>query len=334
MDLNKNYYSILGLNKNCNEKEIKKAFRTLSKKYHPDKNDGNDTKFKEINEANSILSGSERKKYDTCSKFGNDYTKRSSFNSFDPFNNKFDNGFNSGFEKDIFKEYFGSMGNMKNKRKSPEELNIETTIILTLEDIYNNFGKTIKFKRRVYCDKCDGTGKNLKGKKVVCGMCNGLGMTKYGTSCEHCNGRGMIYTEKCPHCKDGLIKKDFSFELNNIYKLKNEEVKFLKGYGHKSSSLHNVSGDLVLHIEIEDKKNYKINGFSIYHTMDVHYRDLIEGKDILFDNLDKTKLKLHIPEKSNDKKLIRLKGKGLLKNKNTRGDLYLLLNAYIDYDKE
>ena len=144
MDYNKNYYNDLGLDKNATEEEIKKQYRKLAHKYHPDKNAGNDNEFKKINEANSILSDSKLKQeYDQRSPHGKSYSPFQSFNS----------GFGSSFEfhfggmDDIFSQFFGGKNPFGFKEEFQENLDVNVNVNLNLKQIYENEILNIKFKK-------------------------------------------------------------------------------------------------------------------------------------------------------------------------------------------
>jgi DnaJ-class molecular chaperone len=284
MDLNKDYYAILGLPKNANEQEIKKTYKTLAKKHHPDKG-GDQEKFKIISEAHSVLSSDDKVKYDTQSPHGNNYS---------PYNN----GWN----------IFSSWGNTNRNYEQKENLNININVIITLSDVYKGEPINVKYKRNISCKTCNGTG--FKGKE----------------KCDKCNGEGVIINDE-------------NFDINNIQNYRHSFTEVLHGYGHVSRRNKSFFGSCILNINFQNMNGYSTNerGELIYN-LDIHYSDAISGFKYKYNCLDGTEMIVNIPEKTKDKDMLRLKGKGLLLSPplyslNTRSDLYFKINIIIDYKR-
>jgi len=330
MDYNKDYYKELDIDKNSTDIEIRKQFKKLSKIYHPDVKNGNEAKFKEINNAYSILSDSNLKQdYDRNSPHGNAY---SPFNSFG--NGGFE--FNFGGAGDIFSQFFGGGFNPFSqfaREEFIENLDIELTANIDLKQIYLNENPTINFKRFVHCDDCNGTGFDKKGHSDMCEVCNGTGRNN-GKNCEYCMGEGKIYSGKCPTCKgEKVTLKDTEITLQNISSLRHTSKNLHPGFGHQSKYYRNKVGSLLLTVNLIMNDNYQINDSNLYKTLNLHYQDAIDGKELDYKHIDNTYIKIKIPEKSQNDNIIIIKEKGLLKNTTNRGDLQLKLNIIIDYDR-
>lgn len=235
MNLNKNYYSILGVSVNSTEKEIKGAYYKLSKKYHPDvnKDPNSEQTFRDISEAYKILFSDERSDYDSKSKFGNNYNEY-----FELFAINVD--FNFQKEKDNLEKF---------KRNEVND------IWITVDD---SFDGTLEYERWVKCKTCDGSGKDLAGKIVIkdlagnitktfdaddgCDFCDGTGKWK-DSDCHFCHGQGKIGLTPCKTCKGEhrILGKQ---KISGI-KLTGDETK-LSSMGHYSKNSTGVTGFLFL----------------------------------------------------------------------------------------
>jgi len=345
MDYNKNYYQVLGLDKNCSQDDIKKAYRKLAHQYHPDKNHGNkefENKFQQINEANSILSDNNQKKeYDQRSPNGNEYSPFSgSPFSGSPFGGGFEFHFNNGGMDDIFNQFFGRTNGGgfnpwgQQREEFRENLDINASINITLKQIYTNENIIIKYNKFVHCDDCKGTGFDKTSHSDTCEICNGTGLNNNRT-CEYCQGEGKIHTGQCKTCKgEKIIMKETEITLQNVAQLRNNIKNAHGGYGHQSKHYRDKVGNLILHININRSDNYKIvNNYDLYETLDIHFKDAIDGSEISYKHIDDTEIKIKLPEKSKNDDNLKISNKGLLKNNNTRADLYLKINIIIDYER-
>jgi molecular chaperone DnaJ len=342
MDYNKNYYQELGLDKNANEDEIKKAYRKLAHKYHPDKNQSKDseTQFQRINEANSILSDPKLKQeYDQRSQHGKSYSPFSS----NPFGNSgFEFHFGNG--DDIFSSFFGENNpfgsffggsNPFQREEFRENLDINTNINLSLKQIYSNENLNIKYKRFVHCEDCNGTGFDKKSHSDICDVCEGSGKDKFGKTCTYCRGDGRVYIGQCKTCKgEKVVLKDADVTMQNTSQIRNNIRNAHRGYGHQSKYYRERVGNLVLNINIDKGDKYQIvNNYELHQKLDIHFQDAIDGKEILYTHIDDSILKIKLPTKTKNDDIIRIKDKGLLIKDKERSDLYLKINIIIDYDR-
>lgn len=329
MDYNKDYYQELGVDKNATDDEIKKSYRKLAQQYHPDKNNGNEDKFKKINEANSVLSDTKSKQeYDTKSPHGKSY---SPFNPFEGFGINFNFG---GSASDIFDQFFSGNFNPFGRDEFREDLNINTSAQISLKDIYLNNKLSIKYKKHIHCDSCRGTGFDRNSHSDTCEICYGSGVNN-GRTCEYCLGEGKIYTGECPKCRgEKVILTDSEIMLENLSHLRGDLRNSYNGYGHQSKHYRNKVGSLVLNVHVIRNDEYEIaNNFNLRKIINVHFQDAIDGNEIIHEHIDGNKIKIKLPKKSVDGDVIRIKEKGLLKNDKNRGDLLLKINIIIDYNK-
>ncbi|KAJ1679436.1 DnaJ- protein scj1 [Spiromyces aspiralis] len=210
----KDYYQILGVSRDASEREIKKAYRQLSKKYHPDKNQGDKSaqdKFIEVSEAYEVLS--DEQKRDIYDKYGEDGLKhggagREGFH--DPFN-MFAQFFGSGFG-------FGGGGGHQGRPKGPS---MEVTMLVSLEEMYRGAEIEIEIAKQTVCEKCGGSGAATKDHISVCGECQGNGVKiirqvlgpgivqTMQTTCQKCGGKGKVITKPCPVCDGRKVQRGF-----------------------------------------------------------------------------------------------------------------------------
>lgn len=326
MDLNKNYYKVLNVDKNSDDKDIKKSYRKLAIENHPDKNNGDDKKFKEINEAYLTLSDKTTKQnYDNQSPHGKNYN---------PMNN-IHNGFNFNFGGT---NPFDFIFNFNTRNEFIEYLDITVNKEITLKDIYNDNDINIKYDRFISCDECNGTGFDPNSESYECDVCNGSGKVwEPGIGyreCEYCVGKGKIHAGTCKKCNgDKIIKKTEEFKLNNIFRIQGDDTKYIKGYGHQSKYYRNKKGNLILNLKYNHDIRYDFENFNLIYNLDLHYQDAINGVEYEYTHLDGKIYNVKIPPKTKDNDKLKLPKLGLLYSPKDRKDLYLIINIIIDYEK-
>ncbi len=320
----KDYYQILGVSKNATEEEIKKAYRNLAKKYHPDLNPNNkeeaEKKFKEVSEAYEVLIDKDKRKmYDQYgeegvkSNFGPGGFTWKDFTHFNDLNDIFgDNIFG-----DIFSSFFG--GTKRNQRASRAHTrgaNIKIKILLSLEEIAHGTAKTIKYKREEMCPVCKGTG----GEEMeTCPTCNGRGEIRQVSRslfgqfvnirpCSQCHGSGKIIKKKCKHCNGkGSIRKERQISLKIPAGVSNGNYMRERGEGHWGT---NGYGDIIIEFEEKPHPVFKRLGDDIYTIVWINIKQAIAGGEVSVPLLKGEKrIKLPAPVKYGKK--IRIKGAGL-----------------------
>lgn len=334
MDINKNYYDILGVSKKSSDSEIKKNFRKKAAETHPDKHGGDDSEFKNINEAYQILGSDKKQQYDTQSPHGKDYDPNFGFNSFFSGGNPF-GGFNvnfgdSGF--DPFEMFF------RRRKEFYEELDITLNVNVKLEDIYNNKDILVKYTRNVSCNICKGTGFDPESESHSCDVCDGKGKiwepTRGYVNCKYCRGTGEIHTGTCKKCNgEKVIHKDEEFHLNNVYRITDSDTKYIRDYGHQSKHYLNKKGNLILNINYIHNDKYLRKKEGLYYKLDIHFDDAINGVELLYNHLDSKEYKLKIPKGTRDGDKLKMSKMGLLINNQIRQDLFILINIIIDYNR-
>lgn len=338
MNTKKNYYSILGVDKNSDDKDIKTAFRNLSKQHHPDKG-GDAEKFKEINEAYTILSDTkQRNQYDLSSSHGKNYNPNS--NPFEGFGNPFGGGFTTDFGFNI-DELLRQSGFRSNFRQEVyEDLDIELKIEIPLKDIYNNTPREFTYMRNSSCNTCNGTGEVKMQGHVNCHHCNGKGRIKNSNNtesiCTNCGGTGKIDKKVCPDCNGNKVKlKKETLPLTNLFVLGDSARTIVyNGYGHKSKHYKDRAGKLILNLYPLGDNKYKKSGFDLHYTVQIDYKTAILGGNFEYEHLDGKTYSIKIPEKTNNKTKFALKEKGMMINQQgNRGNLFIEVELFIDYSK-
>lgn len=327
----KDYYKILGVNKDATDKELKKAFRAKSLQYHPDKNPGNkeaEEKFKEVAEAYHVLSDKDlRQKYDTYGTIDDGDFGGMNINPEDVFKNFFRHGFGS----------FGDFGEDMSYAPSKGEDKI-LKVNVTLADIYNNVSKDITYTVKRPCPKCNGSG-SKDGKVIDCPHCNGVGRIRerkqFGigmysetiTTCPYCNGTGKVNKNPCQDCNgSGLVdkKESLTIKVPNIDKVLRGMYRH-SGGGHSCRNGNGVNGDLNFTFNVVNSDGFEIsekNAIDIVKTVDVPLIDCILGSVLNVRHLDGSIYNVRIGECTKDGQMFRVAGKGF-KYGGGSGDLYV-----------
>ncbi|MBW2981829.1 molecular chaperone DnaJ [Candidatus Woesearchaeota archaeon] len=323
--MGKDYYKILGVDKNATKEEIKKAYKKLAKKYHPDlnKDDPNAAdKFKEINEAAAVLADDEkRSQYD---QFGTaeGFTGAGGGAGFN-----FEDIFSQGFDFDsIFDSFFGGglggiFGGRRRKRGSRPGADLRYDMEITLEEAADGTKKTIKIPHAVKCPECKGTGAESEDDIVECSECDGSGFvrrtqrTPFGlfstqSSCPKCRGQGTIIKAKCPECSGrGKIQKTSEIELKIPAGAETGTNLRIQGAGEAGDN-GAEPGDLYVIIHVKDHKIFERDGNDIYIKIPVSFTTAALGGQIEVPTL-KSKAALKIPAGTQTGTVFRMKGKGI-----------------------
>lgn len=275
-DYSKDYYKILGVDENASIDQIKQAFHNLAFKHHPDRPNGDEKRFKEINEAYQTLSNqSAKQQYDTMRKFGGgsfNNNRASGFNWTDAnFGNTADFSSFAGFNdiNDIFGSFFNQSYSSKSNRKSQNSnSNIEVQIDISFKESFLGVKKDIKYQRTVLCDNCNGNGYPADAKLKTCKNCNGQGyiikkrhIPLFGTIneqtiCNDCSGSGKIADKKCSHCdSQGYINETKTETINIPMGIRDGDILEITGRGNVKNKKYK-SGNLYVHVRVKEDQNY------------------------------------------------------------------------------
>ncbi|QAT40772.1 molecular chaperone DnaJ [Clostridium sp. JN-9] len=330
---NKDYYEVLGLQKGASDDEIKKAFRKLALKYHPDKNRGNkeaEEKFKEINEAYQVLSDPQKKaQYD---QFGTaDFSGGGGFDA-----SSFDFSDFGGFG-DIFDSFFGGgfSGGGRRRKNGPERgADLEYTITLKFEEAVFGTEKEISINRSETCEKCHGTGAKNGTHPKTCDKCGGTGQvrtqrsTPFGnfvnmTTCDKCGGKGTIISEPCHSCGGtGKVRRQRKIKVNIPAGVDTGNVMPLRGQGEHGNN-GGPAGDLYINIRVLPHAEFKRKGSDIYIDRHIGFAQAALGMELSVPTVDGD-VKYTVPSGTQPGTIFRLRNKGVPKvNSKGRGDEYV-----------
>ncbi len=335
----KDYYEVLGVSKNATDEEIKRAFRVLAKKYHPDvnKEPGAADKFKEIGEAYQVLSDkNKRAQYD---QFGHAAFENGGASNFDMGDINLDDILSSIFGGGFggFSSFSGFGGNSRSRSRSQRGEDLLMRISLTFEEAVKGCKKDIKIDVNEVCDSCHGVGGYGES---TCSMCGGLGVirdeqrTLFGImqtqkTCPNCRGEGKTYKEICSKCRGtGRVVKNKTLTITIPAGVDSDTQLRLSGKGGAGSN-GGANGDLYLEFKISDHKYFERQGDDIYLEVPVTITDAILGCKKEIPTLDGSGYIEIKPGTQNYTKL-KLKGKGIKSaNGKSVGDMYVVINVII-----
>ena len=331
MAAKKDYYEVLGVNKNSTDDEIKKAYRKLARKYHPDLNRDDpktaEAKMKEINEAYDVLKDKDKRaQYDqfghaAFSGAGYGQSEGVHINMDDIFGNM---GGASGFGfGDIFEQFFGGGGRTRARQKQGPQRGADLRYDLQITFEEAAFGKkmTIKVPRMENCEDCGGTGAKKGTKPDECPDCHGTGMRQTTTRtpfgmisnarpCERCHGTGQIIKDPCEHCHgEGKIKVSRDIELN-IPKGVDEGQRLRIQNGGQAGERGGQPGDLYVYIHIKPHKIFTRQGNDVYCEIPISFVQAALGAKVEAPTID-GKIELTIPEGTQSGKVLKIGGKGI-----------------------
>ena len=333
----RDYYDVLGVQKNSSPEQIKAAYRKLAVKHHPDKNPedkSSEEKFKEAGEAYHVLSDKERKQnYDNFghAAFENGAGGRGGFGNFD---------FSSHFS-DIFEDFFGDFGGGGRGRRSRKSnfrgSDLRYDLSITLEEAYNGKKKDIKFSTSEKCNTCNGGGSKPGHDAGSCSMCAGHGQVRSNQgfftvqqTCPQCSGTGEEITNPCGSC-GGQGKKQTSKRLSvTIPKGVDDGTRIrLAGKG-EAGSRSASSGDLYLFVNVYSHDLFKRSDENLFFEYPVSIADAALGTSLEIPTIDGAKAKIKIPAGTQGGKQFRLKGKGMPYMRGSgNGDLYVQINTEV-----
>lgn len=331
--MSKNYYDILGVEKNASKEDIKKAFHKLAHTYHPDKKGGDEAKFKEVNEAYQTLSDEQKRaQYDQFGSAG-PQMGGGGFDGFD-FSN-FGGGFNQGgFEFDIG-DMFGEMFGGGRRRGKPRGNDLQTSLSLTFKESIFGVEKEIKVTKPSTCSTCKGNGATPGTKVETCSTCNGsgsvrniqrtiLGSIATTQTCTKCHGAGTIPKDPCTTCKGtGVVRDTRTITLTVPAGIENGETLRLSGMGEAIQG--GTSGDLYVRINVTPHAHIQRRGNDLYMPFDIKLTDALLGAQYAVETLDGS-MPIAIQPGTKIGSTITIKDKGVPISKSKRGNFIVQLN--------
>jgi molecular chaperone DnaJ len=335
----KDYYDILGLDHSATKDDIKKAYRKLALKYHPDKNKekGAEEKFKQISEAYAVLYDEEKRKmYDQYGHAGIDqqYTKEDIFRTTD-FGDIFRG---TGFDfSDIFEQFFGQRSGFTNQPRAQQRgSDIRYDIEINLEDAYRGMETELDVPRTELCDTCRGSGARRGSSPKRCATCGGTGQqqvsrrTAFGMFtqigiCSKCHGQGTFIEDPCPSCRGrGSIQKTRKIELHIPKGIDDGAHLRLAGQGEHPTGV-SQSGDLYVVVHMKQHPVFERRGADLYRKVTISFPQAALGASFSVETLHGTE-RLKIPEGTESGTLFKIKGSGMPKiQRSGYGDLYVLV---------
>ena len=308
----KDLYEILGVERTASDSEIKKSYRKLALKHHPDRNLDNkeeaEKKFKEISAAYDILSDVEKKRnYDNFGIQGE--FNMGSGNPFDMFGN-------------IFNENNGFSGMFNNRRAKRRSKNVLKKIDINLSDIYCEKGVNIIFDKNIICRKCDGSGANGKKNIINCSKCEGTGfitsiksfgpgmISQSRNQCKACYGEGKVILEKCKNCygsKYDKTKTKINVKLNHD-NTKGDKIVISEEADEEVGC--ELRGDLILELNVLENDNFKRVNNTIHFTKKISLEEALCGCDIVIEHLNKKKMVMNCDEIITPKTIKKISGEG------------------------
>ncbi|MGM9713312.1 MAG: molecular chaperone DnaJ [Prevotella sp.] len=354
----RDYYEVLGVQKNASPEEIKKAYKKMAIKYHPDRQSGKsdaekkdaEEKFKEAAEAYSVLSDdTKRQQYD---QFGFDGPKMGGggfggggfggFDINDILNNVFGSGFNFGGGD--FSDFFGGGGRAGGRgQRVNRGSDLRLKVRLSLQEVSTGVTKKFKVRKDVVCQHCNGTGSEGGGQTETCSTCHGsgyvirsqqslFGMMQTQSPCPECHGEGVVIKNKCPHCSgSGIVKGEEVIEVEIPAGVQDGMVVTIPGKGN-AGARNGVSGDIQVFITEEPNDTFIRDGNDVRYNLLLDFPTAALGGKVEVPTIDGKRLAVTIEPGTQPGKTLRLRGKGLPAVKGYgygTGDMVLNISVYV-----
>ena len=340
----RDYYEVLGVSRGASEDEIKKAYKKMARKYHPDLNPGDKTaeeKFKEVNEAYEVLSDADKKaRYDQYGHAGVDPNFGAG-----GFGGGFDGSFDFGDLGDIFGSFFGGGfgGGRRTNPNAPQRgESIRMSIAISFEEAAFGCEKAVTVERYETCDTCHGNGCAPGTSPEVCPDCHGTGtvqvrrqtpMGVFATSspCPKCGGKGRIIHQPCKDCRgSGMVRKKKTIQASIPAGIDNGQTISIRGQGNAGKN-GGPAGDLLITITVRPHELFRREGTSVLCEAHITFTQAVLGAELEIPTID-GKVKYTLPEGTQSGTTFRLKGKGIPSiNGRGRGDQYV--TVYIETPK-
>ena len=336
----RDYYEVLGVEKSADQEAIKKAYRKLAVKYHPDRNPGDkeaEDKFKEATEAYEVLSDEKKRPlYDQYGFAGVEGMNQGGgaqySHAFHDFSDLF-GGAGGGFS-DIFDSIFGggfSGGSSRSRGGPSSGSSLRYDLNIQFKDAVYGTQATIRFKHNEVCSECHGSGAAAGASKKTCPTCHGIGQVRQGNgfftiqqTCPTCRGKGTSIDKPCAYCRGtGIQEKNKSMSLNIPAGTSHGKRIVITGQGDAGEN-GGPAGDLVIVIHVENHQYFERDGNDLYCAIPISMSQAALGCEITVVGLDGKKIDIKVPEGTQNGKLLRVKNEGVpFTNSSKKGDLYI-----------
>lgn len=342
----RDYYEVLGIEKSADQDTIKKAYRKLAVKYHPDRNPGDkeaEEKFKEATEAYEVLSDDKKRPiYDQYGFAGLEGMAGGAgaggySHAFHDFSDLF--GGMGGGMGDIFESIFGSgFGGSSSRRSSggaSTGASLRYDLNISFKEAVYGTSVDIHFQHKEKCDACNGTGASAGASKKTCPTCNGMGQVRQGNgfftiqqTCPTCHGKGTTIDKPCSSCRGtGLQTKNKEMSLKIPAGVDNGRRIIIRGQGDAGEN-GGASGDLVIVLHVSEHPNFQRQDNDLFCSVPISMTQAALGCEVSITSLDGNHISLKIPEGSTNGKMLRVKGEGVpISGSSRKGDLYIELSV-------
>ncbi|MBR3906234.1 MAG: molecular chaperone DnaJ [Clostridia bacterium] len=338
MATKRDYYEVLGVQKNATADEIKKAYRKMAKECHPDLHPNDkeaEERFKELNEANEVLSDPDKRaRYD---QFGHEGPNMGGFGGGAGGFGGFDFGGMGGMG-DIFDQLFGGMGGGAQRRNGPQQGNdLRYDLRISFEEAVFGCEKSFEFSRSENCDQCHGTGAKPGTQPQTCPVCKGTGQVRVSggfmvtvRACSHCGGTGKVIQEKCPGCSGaGRVRRRRTATVKVPAGIDNGQTIVMNGQGEPGRN-GGPNGDLYISVTVRPHKLFKRDGLNLHLDLPISFTQAALGADIDVPTIDGKTTSFRIPEGTQNDTEFRIKGQGVQQLRSTyKGDLVLHIRVEV-----
>ncbi len=339
--MSKDYYKILGIDKNASAEDVKKAFKKAAMQHHPDRPGGNEAKFKEVNEAHQVLSDAEkRKRYDS---YGSDFEQQGGFGGGMNWEDVMRQARGQGGQSQDFGFDFGDLGDLfgGGRNRGPARgRDIQVDVEIEFKEAAFGVEREMSLRKQSKCDVCGGTGGEPGTKMETCATCKGqgkvvqmqrtiLGSMQTVNTCSDCYGAGKKPAKKCKHCDgSGVATKTSSIKIKIPAGIDNDQSIRLEGHG-EAAPHGGGSGDLYVRVHVKPLKGFARSGYDVYTEKEISYPQAVLGDHIEVETLD-GEVKLVVPEGTESGQQIRIKGRGTkYLDRNARGDHYVKIKIRV-----
>ena len=349
--MSNDYYKILGVERGANQEEIKKAYRKLAHKHHPDKPGGSEDTFKKVNEAYQVLS--DEKKRSQYNQFGSTFdgdgagagSGGAGFGGAGFKNVDWESMGGTGNMSDLFEELFKNFGGGARARRTyTHGSDIELLYTINLEEAFKGSEKTIEFKTYITCDECDGVGHKKEDGLKTCEHCKGQGEVKeerrtfFGNlsqvkTCSECNGTGEVPNTPCSKCKgSGRVKGTRKIDLQVIRGIDTGQVVKIKGAG-EAGQRGSGPGDLYITIKVNKHSTFDRHGADLFIEKKISAIDALLEKDIKITGISGEEFTVNIPKGFNFKENLDISDRGMPRfNPDSSGDNIKKGSLYISFN--